>query len=292
MGFKDVVLNITSFGAHQRLRNEVQSYEQLIEEWNGLYERHEAGRREVNGALKKVIAAKKDAITMVKKAQRLFKNLSIKQRNIINEQFDSGNSKNYSLDKIDASISAGDMAIGATQGAVAGVSTALGAWALAGSFGVASTGTAISALSGAAASNATLAWLGGGAIAAGGGGMAAGTIVLGGLVAVPVLAVSGVVQHLIANKKIAQLKEEELKVLGYIDGMENNLLQFDVLEKRSKEIITALGKASEAFQYQYDEVRKQIIYTLEPISDDDLIYIQNLGRATESVLKIVDSPIF
>ena len=45
-------------------------------------------------------------------------------------------------------------------------------------FGVASTGTAISALSGAAATNAALAWLGGGALAAGGGGMAAGNAFL------------------------------------------------------------------------------------------------------------------
>ena len=41
-------------------------------------------------------------------------------------------------------------------------------------FGTASTGTAISALSGAAATSAKLAWLGGGALAAHGGGMAAG----------------------------------------------------------------------------------------------------------------------
>lgn len=45
-------------------------------------------------------------------------------------------------------------------------------------FGVASTGTAISALSGAAATNAALAWLGGGTLAAGGGGMAAGSAFL------------------------------------------------------------------------------------------------------------------
>ena len=45
-------------------------------------------------------------------------------------------------------------------------------------FGVASTGTAISALSGAAVTNAALAWLGGGALAAGGGGMAAGNAFL------------------------------------------------------------------------------------------------------------------
>ncbi len=45
-------------------------------------------------------------------------------------------------------------------------------------FGTASTGTAISALSGAAATNAALAWLGGGAAAAGGGGIAAGNALL------------------------------------------------------------------------------------------------------------------
>ncbi len=45
-------------------------------------------------------------------------------------------------------------------------------------FGVASTGTAISTLSGAAATNAALAWLGGGTLAAGGGGMAAGSAFL------------------------------------------------------------------------------------------------------------------
>lgn len=52
------------------------------------------------------------------------------------------------------------------------------AMGIATTFGVASTGTAISALSGAAATNAALAWLGGGALAAGGGGMAAGQALL------------------------------------------------------------------------------------------------------------------
>ena len=69
-----------------------------------------------------------------------------------------------------------------TAGAVAGVGVAaLGpaaAMAVATTFGTASTGAAISALSGAAATNAALAWLGGGAIAAGGGGMAAGNTLL------------------------------------------------------------------------------------------------------------------
>lgn len=52
------------------------------------------------------------------------------------------------------------------------------AMAIATTFGTASTGTAISALSGAAATNAALAWLGGGALAAGGGGVSAGGALL------------------------------------------------------------------------------------------------------------------
>lgn len=51
--------------------------------------------------------------------------------------------------------------------------------------GVSSTGAAISSLSGAAAHNATMAWLGGGSLAAGGGGMALGTWVLGGAMVAP-----------------------------------------------------------------------------------------------------------
>ena len=51
--------------------------------------------------------------------------------------------------------------------------------ALVASLGTASTGTAISTLSGAAATKATLAWLGGGALATGGLGIAGGAVVLG-----------------------------------------------------------------------------------------------------------------
>lgn len=57
----------------------------------------------------------------------------------------------------------------------------------------ATTGTALGTLSGVAATNATLAWLGGGALTAGGFGMAGGMAVLGGLVAGPALAIGGAI---------------------------------------------------------------------------------------------------
>lgn len=65
----------------------------------------------------------------------------------------------------------------AAGAAVASMAPTAAIW-VATTFGAASTGTAISTLSGAAATNATLAWLGGGALAAGGGGSAAGTALL------------------------------------------------------------------------------------------------------------------
>lgn len=70
----------------------------------------------------------------------------------------------------------------ATAGVAAGAGVAAfgptAAMAVATTFGTASTGTAIGSLSGAAATNAALAWLGGGAISVGGGGMAAGNTFL------------------------------------------------------------------------------------------------------------------
>lgn len=71
--------------------------------------------------------------------------------------------------------------------AVASAGASAATYAAVGAFATASTGTAISGLSGAAASSATLAWLGGGSLAAGGGGVAAGTAVLAGIFAAPVV---------------------------------------------------------------------------------------------------------
>lgn len=85
----------------------------------------------------------------------------------------------------------GGIAGGAAGGLAAGAATAFGAFSATAALGTASTGTAIATLSGAAASNATLALLGGGTLAAGGLGVAGGAMVLGGLVAGPALAILG-----------------------------------------------------------------------------------------------------
>ena len=97
---------------------------------------------------------------------------------------------------------AGSIVGGTITGAGAGALTALGAWGGATLLASASTGTAIATLSGAAATNATLAFFGGGSLAVGGLGMAGGAAVLGGLVAAPALAVLGLFMGSSASKNL------------------------------------------------------------------------------------------
>jgi len=79
--------------------------------------------------------------------------------------------------------------IGTAASALASSAT----FSLVATLGTASTGTAIGSLSGVAATNATLAWLGGGSIAAGGGGVAAGAAILtAGAAVVAIAATAGV----------------------------------------------------------------------------------------------------
>lgn len=80
-------------------------------------------------------------------------------------------------------------------------------------FGTASTGTAISSLSGIAAVKASLAWLGGGAVAAGGAGIAGGAAVLaaagpvGFILGVAGASAGNLIKSAISNQEIAEKAE-------------------------------------------------------------------------------------
>lgn len=131
-------------------------------------------------------------------------------------------------------VSAGaGVLLGGIGGAAAGTA---GGFAAAGvttsavmALGTASTGTAISTLSGVAATNATLAALGGGSIAAGGGGMALGSMVLGGATLGVGLLVGGVIFNITGSKlsdkadeaysQAKRTENEVNKIVGYFDEL-------------------------------------------------------------------------
>jgi hypothetical protein len=118
--------------------------------------------------------------------------------------------------------------LGGAKAAGAAVAGYGGAMGLATSVGVASTGTLIGSLSGAAAWNATLAWLGGGALAANGGGMALGSVVLGGITVGPAILIGGFVLAGEGEKALTKAQEYEAEVniaIAKIEAVEDFLQQ-------------------------------------------------------------------
>lgn len=117
-----------------------------------------------------------------------------------------------------------------------GILTGIGAGGLATQIGVASTGTAISTLSGAAATNATLAWLGGGSLAAGGMGVAGGTAVLGGAIAGPVIAVMGYSAAKKSEKALTEAFSHEAQILEANEQVRNGIAVLGHIQQRSAEV--------------------------------------------------------
>ena len=159
-------------------------------------------------------------------------------------------------------VSGGTAAMG--SGALVGMASYGGATM----FATASTGTAISTLSGVAATNATLAWFGGGSLAAGGMGVAGGLAVLGGLVAAPVLAVGGLVLAAKARKNLAtaksnhaQAKKEASEMraaASVVEGIRKVAIQFrDVLtelDQRTTPILDDFAMVLETHGANYSEL--------------------------------------
>jgi flagellin-like hook-associated protein FlgL len=148
-----------------------------------------------------------------------------------------------------AAVQAEDVLGGVAQAAGAGAVTAAAAFSLVGALAAASTGTAIATLSGVAATNATLAWLGGGALAAGGGGMAAGTAGLGGLVVAPALLVAGVFANMKAGevetkfeKHIAELDEDEANKQKAIAALGALMARVDELDDSTTKLSDELKR--------------------------------------------------
>lgn len=165
-----------------------------------------------------VLSSFKEFADVVEKIKNRPSFAEIKIGDVDIPQFDP---KELEQASIGASVLLGGLG-GATLG-TAGAFAASGATTSAVmALGTASTGTAISSLSGAAATNATLAAIGGGSLASGGGGVALGTAVLSGAAAGVAILVGGVIFCAVgantakkADKAYDQMLENE-KVINSI----------------------------------------------------------------------------
>lgn len=139
---------------------------------------------------------------------------------------------------------------GAGLAAATGTGTVIGIQGVVTTLGAASTGTAISSLSGAAAQSATLAYLGGGSLAAGGGGVALGTAALGVVTIGPTMLVGGLTLNGQGEKAVTKAKEFDAAVAVAVEDHAAFRSFLDTLDTRVDEVGGVLaglvGRAEEA----------------------------------------------
>ncbi len=174
-----------------------------------------------------------------------------------------------------------------------GAAAGFGALGGVGMLATASTGTAIGTLSGAAATNATLAWLGGGALSAGGMGMAGGMVVLGGIVAGPVLAVGGFMLASKAEKAKADAQSSHSKAKAAAESMRAAEVVLYGINKRTNEFIDILEPLNIIFK-DYIHTMKQILKQsndYSKYSQKNKEKIMVVASIAQTVKNVCDAPI-
>lgn len=188
--------------------------------------------------------------------------------------------KDISLAAIAILSGLGGAALGTAGGFAAAGATTAAVMAL----GTASTGTAISALSGAAATNAALAALGGGSIAAGGGGMALGTMVLGGATLGVGLLVGGLIFNFTGNsisEKASDAKEEMLKAEKTI----NKIVEYlNELNQYCKMFTNAFVKVDKVYRQHLSHL-SMLVNTYNKVDWNE--YSENEKKSVENLVLLV-----
>jgi hypothetical protein len=152
--------------------------------------------------------------------------------------------------------------------------------------GTAGTGAAIAGLNGVAATNATLAALGGGTLAAGGGGMAAGAAVLGLTAAVPTLLVGGFTVGIVG----AQAKTRSKKFAAEVSlEIERAVLSEDLLravQRRVAELRSLLDSMAQRSSAAID-VLESVAFDAEEHASEFLKALQ----LVTAVKEILNTPV-
>ncbi len=186
-----------------------------------------------------------------------------------------------------------NLVLGGLTGLGAGGLLAWGTYSGVMALGTASTGTAIAGLSGAAATNATLAWLGGGSLAAGGGGMALGTSVLGGLVAGPAVLIAGGIFAAAASENLDNAKSNRAEARKASAEIDLACVELNNIEVRTKQINELVENLNKKFKVSIESLKEltavKTDWKLYNKSEKDLVFAT--VKQAQLIKSIIDIPI-
>lgn len=179
--------------------------------------------------------------------------------------------------------------LGATAGAgVAGAAAGFAVYGGVMALGAASTGTAISSLAGVAATNATLAAIGGGSLATGGLGMAGGTAILGAAVAGPVLAIAGWAYNSHGEEALKNAHKADEQVDSAVAKLEKAQKQLSKTEDYAFDISDVLKSVYAQFDQYFDHL-KVIDRHLEDIRSRRLDPKTELSKLGDTILRLINN---
>lgn len=297
MDFKRAFMNTVTLGGHGRLEEAQNEYDRAYKQYKTLYENANQTNIKVNDAIEDFGRSIEESFTIISKIV----NLAYAGHSIKKDGLNTNPSIHFSMAK-EAAFNYSS-AVNLASGAGVGTAVALGSWSLVGILGTASTGTAIGTLSGAAATHATMAWFGGGALAAGGGGMAMGAVALGGLAIAPLVVFSAWNTHskvsdveaktVELNKERTNLNvkylEMQLKLQKIFDENRSIKLESEKLSKLYFYTVTELfPDLNDSHLLRLNETLNGVLY----YSETDLIYLKKIHDSVEMFLdkfKLFDS---
>lgn len=251
------------------------------------------------GTLELDIGAKFDEFSTI--AEKLLEQLNRGRQNKL-----TINLPKHQLEKIENYKFTAIGVLGSVAGAgVAGTAAGFAVYGGVMTFAAASTGTAISALSGAAATNATLAAIGGGALSAGGLGMAGGTAILGAAVAAPVLAIAGWAYASHGEEALRNARKASNEADTAIEKLDKAAQSLLRTEQYASRVRAALNDGYSIFQtylgklHQIDQLIKRAKEQNEDIeqkmlsmSDEVMQTIENGYSLAAILTDIITTPLF
>ncbi|OOF51792.1 hypothetical protein BKK54_02100 [Rodentibacter genomosp. 1] len=188
----------------------------------------------------------------------------------------------------------GQLAGGAVAGAAAAYAVYGGVMALA----AASTGTPIAALAGAVAHNAAMAAIGGGSLAAGGFGMAGGAMVLGAVVAAPIIAIAGLGFNMHAEKAKQNAVAYKEEVNQAVEKMKLSIEHLNKTSSYVTDLIVEIKRIDGQFNQYFDKLKsintllKDGTLDFDSLKDSILLTINNGYILAAILTDIITTPLF
>lgn len=260
---------------------------------NDILEKYNESQKMVNNLCEQLYSIREESVALIKFVQSVINSIANKPKNFSTELGKIGLelaqfhvTEEYGKDAYEETLKAArNVAEGAAAGLGIASMTPTVLMSIATTFGTASTGTAISALSGAAAQKAAIAWIGRTFAAfavKGSAGMAAGNafLALAGPIGWGITASSTVISLVsltIKNKKIADSAVEEAKEIAKIrEALEETTEKIKSLKSRNELLLNDINK-------QRNRIVRFIHLEYQTLSDDDKYF---LGALVNNILSL------